>query len=160
MRKLLFILPFFVLLGLCDCQTTRSSMKEQVTVRDSVNVRDSVRIKDSLVISRRVKDSLRLRDSIVLHLDSSGKVTRREEYHERDHYHGESDSVQIYKAMLHEALAEREHLLAESKKEKEVVVKEPSLMEKLDTFLDGLGMVAIIALAIYVAKKVWDNTRK
>lgn len=95
MRKLLFILPFFVLLGLCGCQTTRSSTKEQVTVRDSVNVRDSVRIKDSLVISRRVKDSLRLRDSIVLHLDSSGKVTRREEYHERDHYHGESDSVQI-----------------------------------------------------------------
>ena len=160
MRKILFILPLFALMGLCGCKTTHSSMVETSVVRDSVNIRDSVRIKDSLVISRRVLDSLRLRDSIVLHIDSAGNVTKREEFHERDHYHGESDSIQIYKAMLHEALAEREQLLKESKKEKDVIVKEPSLMEKLDTFLDGLGMVAIIALAIYVAKKVWNNTRK
>lgn len=158
MRRLVLIIPIIAILGLCGCQTTHSSLKEHITFRDSVNIRDSVRIKDSLVISRSIKDSLRLRDSVVLHLDSSGNVTKREEFHERDHYHGESDSVKIYMAKLHEALAEREQLLKEAKQDKEIIVKEPSPLEKLKLIFYGMLLSAILAWLLNVSKKFQNKS--
>ncbi len=149
MRKILFILPLFALLGLCGCRSTQSLEKETTVMRDSVRIRDSVNLKDSTVIKTSVRDSVRLRDSVVIHLDPSGNVVNKESYHERDHYHSQSDSLSEYKLMLKEALLERDKALQHQEKEKQVIVKGPTLGDKIVWTVYGIVGTIVILLFLY-----------
>lgn len=151
MRRILFIIPLLVLMGLCGCRSTQSLQSDYTDIRDSVRIKDSVNIRDSLVLKTSVKDSVRIKDSTVLIVDAEGNVKGRETWHERDHYHYQSDSLNQYKLMLKEALLERDKALQH--KEKEVIIKEPSLFDKLKNLLTGFGAAAIVFFVMWLLKK-------
>ena len=149
MRKLLFILPLLAIMGLCGCRSTQSLQSDYTNIRASVNIRDSVNIHDSLVIKTSVKDSVRIKDSTVIHLDPMGNVVNKESYHERDHYHSQSDSLTQYKLMLKEALLERDKALQHQEKDKQVIVKGPTLGDKIVWTVYGIVGTIIILLLLY-----------
>ena len=129
MRHLTII--FFVLLGLSACKTTQESVLQQTDIRDSVRIRDSIRIKDSISIKLSLKDSLRIKDSTVIIKDTNGKILYQEHWHERDHSAHQSDSTIFWKQIAEQALEERDYAISHQKKEKEVVIQKPSLLERL-----------------------------
>ena len=143
MRRIVFIIPLFALLCLCGCHSTQSLQS------DYTNIRDSVNIHDSLVIKTSVKDSVRIKDSTVIHLDPMGNVVNKESYHERDHYHSQSDSLTLYKLMLKEALLECDKALKQQEKEKKVIVKGPTLGDKIVWTAYGIVGTIVILLLLY-----------
>lgn len=153
MRRIVFIIPLVVLLGLCGCHSTQSLQTEKTEIRDSVRIKDSVNIKDSLVIKTSIKDSVRIKDSTVIHLDSSGNVVNKETWHERDHYHSQSDSLTQYKLMLKEALLERDKALQLLSQKEETVVRKPTLREKLELILTGIMMAGCGVLVWWLMRK-------
>jgi acid phosphatase class B len=65
--------------------------------------------KDSihLITVRNIVDSIRWRDSVSTQVDSSGKVTRTDTWHWREHTSLSTDSTRYYKSALDSALKSR-----------------------------------------------------
>lgn len=124
MKKLVIV--FVMLLALVGCKTSHS-LTEEREIRDSVNIIDSVRIKDSTRVVTNIKDSVRIKDSTVIVKDEQGNIKSKETWHEKEHIREQKDSTQIYKAMLHEALSQRDQALKEKKIETKIVEKEKKL---------------------------------
>lgn len=149
MRQLLIILPLLALLGLSGCKTTSSVEEQSFSIRDSVRITDSVRVRDSVRVKTSVRDSVNIRDSLVIRLDSEGNEKSRESWHQRDTYHWQSDSVMELKLMLKQAIQDRDVAISMLKKHKEIVVREPSLTEKLRLVGSGVLLAVIAAVVIF-----------
>jgi len=145
MKKI--ILLFVALTAMVGCKTSHS-LTEERDIRDSVNIKDSVRIKDSTRIVTNIKDSVRIKDSTVIVKDEHGNIKSKESWHNMEHFREKTDSTQIYKAMLREALSQRDQAMKEQKTEKVVVEKPHTLWESVREWLAGalIGFVAGVVL--------------
>ena len=148
MRHLTII--FFVLLGLSACKTTQESVQQLTDIRDSVRIRDSIRIKDSISFKLSLKDSLRIKDSTVIIKDTNGNILYQEHWHERDHSAHQSDSTTFWKQIAERALYERDYAISHQKKEKEVAIQKPSLLDRImDSLSSSLLLVAILVCIMW-----------
>lgn len=137
-----------VILGMCTSCTRTVYVPVKTDVKDSlvIHFRDSVNIINKL----NIKDSINIRDSIVVTVDENGNVTRKETWHNSDHYHSTNDSTAYYKAQV-------DSLINVKNKTEEVIVeveKPLSSMQKmwinLGKWFSGLGFCAIFLILGYI----------
>lgn len=142
MKKLVIV--FVAMLALVGCSTQRE-LQDSCSIRDSVNIRDSVRITDSVRMVTNIKDSVRIKDSTVIVKDEQGNIKSKETWHEKEHIREQKDSTQIYKAMLREALSQRDQALKEKKIETKIAEK-----EKKPSWFEYLKLVVASAVVGYL----------
>lgn len=154
MKKLAIV--FVAVLALTGCRTSQTELRETLNIRDSVRIKDSVRITDSVRMVTNIKDSLRIKDSTVVVVDEQGNVKSKETWHEKEHIREQKDSTQIYKAMLREALSQRDQALKEQKIETKIVEKEkkPSWFEYLKPVLASAVVGYLFARRKDIARNI------
>ena len=157
MKKLAIV--FVAVLALTGCRTSQTELREALNIRDSVRIKDSVRITDSLRMVTNIKDSLRIKDSTVVVVDEQGNVKSKETWHEKEHIREQKDSTQIYKAMLREALSQRDQALKEQKMEKVVIEKPRSFIEKAKEWLAGALIGVVVGVVLMMSLSLRQNRK-
>lgn len=168
MRQLLIIIPFFALLGLYGCKTSRSMERQSTAVRDSVHIRDSVNIKDSIRWKDSVRavksktDSTSTKDSSVIIKDQQGNIISQEHWHSRERVSHSSDSIQFYRELAKVSIEERNSALMELRElrelmsRQEAIVRDPPFYTRLPNYLYAfcLGFLSCVIAAVLLNKKL------
>ena len=144
------VLLMMLMMAMVGCRTSQSTVSVQV--RDSIRIVDSIRDSVRHVTKHNIKDSVRYKDSTVLILDSTGKVLQQKEYHSKEVYHHESDSVSYYKLLAKQAA---EELIKERDSKKEVVIEKPlTVWQRIKVEYGGYAIVAVCLFLLFIAFKL------